>query len=64
MLVEGDREVRDAVLDHFVVPELVCHSDLDWAMERMPPLLAEICARARRELQERFPEDWDDVGSS
>jgi hypothetical protein len=64
VLVEGDGDVRNAVLDHFLVPELVCHSDLAWAMERMPPLLAEICAKVRKHLEERFPEDWTDGKSA
>lgn len=47
LLVRGDADVRPAVWNHFIVPHLVCHTDLAWAKERMPPELANICEAVR-----------------
>lgn len=42
LLVEGEKDVRPAVWEDFLVPHLVLHADLAWAKERMPRLLAEL----------------------
>ena len=47
LLIEGDPDVRRAVCEHYVIPHLIFHEDLAWAQERMPPVLAELCAMAR-----------------
>jgi hypothetical protein len=52
---EGDGDVQRAVCNDFLEPELVCHHDLAWAMERMPPALAELCEKRRKLLERRFP---------
>jgi hypothetical protein len=54
ILVKGDREVRDAVSQHFVIPDLVFHPELAWARQHMPPLLAELCGKMRQALDEEF----------
>jgi hypothetical protein len=60
LLVEGDREIRTAVCDHFVTPHLIFHADLAWAQGLMPPLLAELCARMHAWAEETFGSDRRD----
>ncbi len=54
LLLEGDRDVRDAIVHHFAIPELMFHSDLAWALERMPPLLSELVAGVKRAHEKFF----------
>ena len=54
LLLEGDDEVRRAVIDHFAVPHLFLHSDLDWAMERMPPAVAKLVDVVKRFHEKLF----------
>ncbi|MHC4816809.1 MAG: DUF7674 family protein [Planctomycetota bacterium] len=54
LLTQGDEDVRDAVCQHFVIPDLVFHPMLAWAKERMPPLLAELCTKVRQSIDEEF----------
>jgi len=54
LLLEGDRDVRDAIAHHFAIPELICHPDLAWAQERMPPLLSELVAGVKRAHEKFF----------
>ncbi len=54
LLVQGDRDVRDAVCHHFVIPHLVFHPALAWAKKRMPPLLAELCGKVEQFHDEFF----------
>lgn len=54
LLVQGDREVRSAVCDHYVIPHLVFHPALAWAKKRMPPLLAELCGKMEQFHDEHF----------
>jgi len=48
--VEGDPEVREAVVGHFLKPDLVHVRELDWAIRRMPEDLAEACKDVRSSL--------------
>lgn len=54
LLTEGDDDVRDAVCQHWVVPDLIFHPALAWAKERMPRLLRELCDETRRSIDEEF----------
>lgn len=54
VLVRGDPEVRDAVCQHYVIPDLVFHPALAWARPQMPTLLAELCEKVRRAIDEEF----------
>ena len=54
LLIRGDDEVKDAVYHHYIIPDLVFHPELAWAKERMPPLLAESCTKARRFIDAEF----------
>jgi len=47
LLLRGDRTVREAVCDHMVQPDLCFHEELDWAIARMPPLVAGLCRKIR-----------------
>jgi hypothetical protein len=57
ILVRGDADVRPAVWNHFVVPHLVFHEDLEWAKGRMPQLLAELCDKVKEALRETLGGD-------
>ena len=54
LLVQGDREVRDAVCGDFLQPHLVFQPDLEWAKKRMSPLLAELCGKVEQFHDEFF----------
>jgi hypothetical protein len=47
LLIHGDRDVRSAVWNDFLIPHLVFHHDLAWAQKRMPQLLADLCDKVR-----------------
>lgn len=55
LFAKGDDEVRSAVCSDFFVPHLVFHPDLDWAQERMPETLSNVCAVVRRSVMESLP---------
>jgi hypothetical protein len=50
ILVRGDSDVRPAVWNHFAIPHLVFHEDLDRAKRLMPQLLAELCDKVKETL--------------
>jgi hypothetical protein len=54
VLVRGDREVQDALYEHYVIPDLVFHPALAWAKRQMPSLLAELLEKARQAIDEEF----------
>jgi len=54
LMTRGDDEVRYAVCQHYVIPDLVFHPALAWAKERMPPLLAELCDKVRQSIEEEY----------
>ena len=52
VVVRGDDVVKNAVYGDFVQPELIFHPDLEWAKEHMPELLADMCALARKTIDQ------------
>jgi hypothetical protein len=59
ILVRGDSEVRPAVWNHFVIPHLVSHEELEWAKGRMPPLLAEVCDKVKEAVSASLRDAFD-----
>jgi hypothetical protein len=53
LLVRGEQDVQHSVCHDFV-QHLVFHPEIEWAKQRMPPLLADLCGKVRQALDEHF----------
>ena len=54
LAVDGGPDVKRHVFADFVQPDLIFHAELEWAKEHMPPLLIELCDRARKQIDELY----------